>query len=83
MSQLNRERVEAKVREVIGRTFGLTPAEISGELRMGDPAAWDSMGHMQLIASLEEACQWSCPGHQIADLLDVPAIVEAICNPPQ
>ncbi len=81
MSELEREQVESKVRAVIGQTFGLSPTETAGELRMGDPAAWDSMGHMQLIVGLEEACNWSCPGHQIAELVDVPTIVDAICNP--
>ncbi len=81
MSELERAQVEAKVRTVIGQTFGLSPAEAAGELRMGNPTTWDSMGHMQLIVGLEEACNWSCPGHQIADLVDVPTIVDAICNP--
>ena len=78
MSQLGCEQVEATVRAVIGQTFKLSAAEIAGELRMGDPAAWDSMGHMELIASLEDAFKWSCPGHLIADLTDVTSIVKAV-----
>lgn len=80
MSDSKRQAIERRVREIIGTTFGISGAAIEGDLRMGDPASWDSMGHMQLIASLEEACGWSCPTHRIADLVDLRSLVDEIAG---
>lgn len=43
-----------KYNEAFITTFGITEAELAG-LEYQGIAAWDSVGHMQLIAALEEA----------------------------
>ena len=70
--------IEARVRNVIARMFQLSPQEAEGELRMGNPPSWDSLGHMELILQLEKEFGLRFPNFAIAELVSVPAIVTAI-----
>jgi acyl carrier protein len=73
-------QIENRIRAVIARTFGIPIAEAAGDLRMGNPLAWDSIGHMQLMFALESEFGMTFPTYQIAELQSVPDIVRAISS---
>jgi acyl carrier protein len=69
---------EQRVQAVIARTFNLTPDDASGELRMGNPPSWDSVGHMGLILELEDEFGVTFPTYEVANLQTASDIVRAI-----
>ena len=75
---LSETGIEERVRKVIAETFHLSPEEAQGEMRMGSPSSWDSLGHMELVLEIEKEFGLTFPNFAIADLVTVPAIVRAI-----
>ena len=72
--------LEERVRAVIARTLRLCEETAAGDLRMGNPPAWDSLGHMGLVAAFEQEFDVRFPGHVLPELVSVPAIMDAL-NP--
>lgn len=70
--------LEERVRAVIARTFRLSQETAAGELRMGNPPAWDSLGHMGLVAALEQEFDVRFPVHALPELVSVPAIIDTL-----
>ena len=70
--------LEERVRAVIARTFRLSEATVAGELRMGNPPAWDSLGHMGLVAAFEQEFDVRFPVHMLPELESVPVIIDAL-----
>ncbi|MEP7274365.1 MAG: acyl carrier protein [Acidobacteriota bacterium] len=70
--------LEDGVREVIARVFQLSSFDAQGDLRMGNPPQWDSMGHMELVIELETAFGLTFPTYAMAELVTVGAIRRAI-----
>jgi acyl carrier protein len=70
--------LEERVRAVIARTFRLSEEAATGDLRMGNPPAWDSLGHMGLVAAFEQEFDVRFPGHVLPELVSVPAIMDAV-----
>ena len=70
--------VEGRVRRIIQETFHLSHEEAQGEMRMGNPSKWDSLGHMELVLELEKEFDLTFPNFVIADLVSAAAIVRAI-----
>lgn len=75
---LNETGIEQRVRKVIATTFRLSPNDAQGDLRMGNPASWDSLGHMELVLAIEAEFGVTFSNFVIADLVNVPAIAHAI-----
>ena len=75
---INHSAVEERVRKIIRETFHLSPEEAQGELRMGNPSNWDSLGHMDLVLEIEKEFGVMFPNFVIADLVNVSRIVRAI-----
>lgn len=69
---------EVRVRGVIARTFRLSAEQAAGPLQMGDPPAWDSLGHMGLVADIEKEFGVRFPGYALPELVSVEAIVRAV-----
>ena len=67
-----------RVREVIVKTFKSSSEDGRGELRMGGLPGWDSLGHMRLVAELEEEFGINFPTYIIAQLLDVESILRVV-----
>ena len=63
--------VSQRVRAVVARTFALDPSQISEDSGIGNPPAWDSFGHMQLVAAVEEEFGIQFPSYKLSELLDV------------
>jgi acyl carrier protein len=70
--------LEGRVRATIRRVFNLPPAEAEGDLRIGNPPHWDSLGHMQLLVEIENEFGVRFQTYEIANLVTVRAIVEAV-----
>ena len=70
--------IESRIRALIAKLFDLSPAQAAGDLRLGDPPQWDSMGHMELLVAIENEFQVRFPAQQIAALTSVDRIAEAI-----
>jgi acyl carrier protein len=70
--------MESRVRSVIGRTFRLERVPPTEELVMGQLPAWDSLGHMTLLAELEQEFKVQFPTFVLATLTTVPAIVQEL-----
>lgn len=75
---LNETEIEGRVRSVIAETFHLSMENSLGEIAMGNPSNWDSLGHMELVLQLEKEFGVTFPNFVIADLVSVPAIVREI-----
>ena len=71
-------QLENRVRAIIAKQFELSPSEPLDNLGMGNPPAWDSMGHMELLVTIEDDFGVRFPAHSIATLTTVQAIVEAL-----
>jgi len=69
---------DQRVRETLARVFRLSAAEAGGDLRMGHPPSWDSMGHMQLLIEIEKEFGITFPTYEIAELLSTEAITKAV-----
>lgn len=75
---INETAIEERVRKIIRDTFHLSPEEARGELRMGSPSSWDSLGHMEMVLEIEKEFGVTFPNFAIANLTTVPAIISAI-----
>jgi acyl carrier protein len=78
MPQISDADIERRVLATIVRVFRLTPEEARGELRIGVPPQWDSLGHMQLMVEIENEFNVRFQTHEIAGLETVEKIVGAI-----
>ncbi len=64
--------VEQVIREVFPEAASLR------DLQMGSVPGWDSMGHMSLVAALENRFQVNFPTYRLAELTNAAAIAAAI-----
>lgn len=75
---MSEQSMESRVRSLIVLTLGLPPEAAAGELQMSNPPAWDSLGHMTLVAALEKEFEVRFPIYAIPELTNVPAIVRKL-----
>ncbi len=62
--------MEDRLNKVLKRVFDLTDAEISKDLSRSEIAKWDSLTHMDLVASLEHEFNVNFSVDEIIALLD-------------
>jgi acyl carrier protein len=72
--------ISARVQAVVAQTFGLPEGDITPSSGIGNPTGWDSFGHMQVVAAVEEAFGVSFPSYKLAELQDVQAIAAAVAE---
>ena len=70
--------IELQVRQVIARTFKLAADSDGADWRMGNPAEWDSVGHMGLILDLEDEFGVRFATYEVATMQTIPDIVRAL-----
>ena len=70
--------IETRVRSVIAQVFSLRPEDVTPDVKLGNPPAWDSMGHMELLVAVENEFGVRFRAHDIANLTNVPAIAAAV-----
>ena len=72
------EAVTDEVCQTIAEVFLLEGPEVTSESTPESIAAWDSMGHLNLILALEQKFGVSFDPDQIPKLTSVEAIVDAV-----
>lgn len=68
------DRMVVKVQELLSQVFQVPAKEIHSDLAFGDIPQWDSMGHMDVMMSLEEHFGVEVSTDTIGELVSVQAI---------
>ena len=76
MENYQRESLIEKVRAVIIEALQVPAEQVTPNLAFGDLLQWDSMGHMEVMMSLEAQFGVEITADTIANLTSIPAI----CN---
>jgi acyl carrier protein len=69
---------ELRIRAVLAQVFRLPEGEVARVRAQHDLPAWDSLGHMHLVAALEAEFGVSFPAYAIAGLVSVDGIRAAV-----
>jgi acyl carrier protein len=67
-----------QIQELLGNALQIPAEEVTDDLQFGDIPQWDSMGHMEVMISLEEAFGIEITAETIADLTSFTAIYQFI-----
>lgn len=78
MQSISTADVDRRVRETIRELFRLSPGEVEGDLRLGSPPQWDSLGHMELVVALEREFGLTFPVPAVSQMTTVEAITRAV-----
>ena len=65
---------EAKLRKIMGDVFNVDPDSINEESSVDTVAGWDSLNHLSLVLSLEEAFNITFTEEQTVEILNYPLI---------
>jgi acyl carrier protein len=60
--------MEEKLRQVFSESLSLPLAEVVDSLRYSEAAAWDSVAHMALVASIEDAFDIMLDAEDVIDM---------------
>jgi acyl carrier protein len=71
-------RTELRIRAILARVFSLAESDAARVQAQHDLPAWDSLGHMHLVAALEAEFGISFPAYAIAELVSVEGIRLAV-----
>jgi len=63
-----------EVNKILMELFKLPLAEVEKDLTMNDIDGWDSLSHMNLIVTIEDACKIELSGDDIAEMISFEAI---------
>ncbi len=72
------QQLEQAVCALLAETLRVDPVEVTPETEFGDLPQWDSMGHMEVMVSLEKAYGVDINADTITDLVSVKAITAHI-----
>ena len=67
-----------KVIEIVAETCDVEKSEVNENSTVGDFPAWDSVGHLSILSSVEEAFDISFEPEEMMEMEDVKDIVEAV-----
>lgn len=67
-----------RVIEIVATTCDVDMSEVNENSTVGDFPAWDSMGHLSILSSVEEAFDISFEPEEMMEMEDVKDIVEAV-----
>lgn len=70
--------VLAKVIEIVATTCDVEKSEVNENSTVGDFPAWDSVGHLSILSSIEEAFEISFEPEEMMEMEDVKDIAEAV-----
>ena len=67
-----------KVIEIVATTCDVDKSEVNENSTVGDFPAWDSVGHLSILSSIEEAFDISFEPEEMMEMEDVKDIVAAV-----
>lgn len=67
-----------KIIEIVSSTCEVEKSEVTGDSAVGDFVAWDSMGHLAILTSVEETFDISFEPEEMIELEDVNDIAKAV-----
>lgn len=67
-----------KIKEIAASVFNVEISEIDDNLAAGELEAWDSVGNLALLSSIEEELEVDIPIEDIFELTTIGAIIEEI-----
>ena len=67
-----------KVIEIVATTCDVDKSEVNENSTVGDFPAWDSVGHLSILSSVEEAFDISFEPEEMMEMEDVKDIVAAV-----
>ncbi len=67
-----------RVRQIVADVFGLTLDQVDTQSSPESIEAWESIAHLNLVLSLEQAFGVSFTPDEIAELVSVEAIVDKV-----
>lgn len=67
-----------KVIEIVATTCDVEKSEVNEKSTVGDFPAWDSVGHLSILSSVEETFDISFEPEEMMEMEDVKDIVEAV-----
>lgn len=67
-----------KVKEIVAQVCEVSADEIQETSTIGDFAAWDSIGHLTILSTVEEAFDINFEPEEMMDLEDVADIIKAV-----
>ena len=67
-----------KVIEIVATTCDVDKSEVIESSMVGDFPAWDSVGHLSILSSVEEAFDISFEPEEMMEMEDVKDIVAAV-----
>ena len=67
-----------QVKEIIASVCEVSPSEVLETNTVGDFPAWDSIGHLTILSTIEETFNISFEPEEMMELEDVSDIVKAV-----
>lgn len=67
-----------KVIEIVATTCEVDKSEVTGDSTVGDFPAWDSIGHLTILSTIEEEFNINFEPEEMMELEDVNDIVKAV-----
>lgn len=67
-----------KVREIISQVCDVPVEDVKETSMVGDFPAWDSIGHLSILSTVEEDLEVSFEPEEMMEMEDVKDIVEAV-----
>lgn len=67
-----------KVIEIVATTCDVDKSEVNENSTVGDFPAWDSVGHLSILSSVEDAFDISFEPEEMMEMEDVKDIAEAV-----
>lgn len=66
------------LKQVIADVLGMEPAAVADDLSMQTAEKWDSLKHMEIVASLEDEFEITFTADQIVEITSLPLIRQAL-----
>jgi acyl carrier protein len=65
---MNQFDINEKLKDVFATSLGIAPQLVEDDLKYSDAIEWDSVAHMSLIASIEEAFDIMIDAEDVIDM---------------
>jgi acyl carrier protein len=70
--------MEARIKQIMSQIFSVDPSTITAETSQASLGKWDSLGHMNLCAALEEEFGIAFDTDQVVGMTSYEAVLNAV-----